>query len=78
MALSDSSLSSALKAIFDAMDAAAADSPKNNQWYADQMAKAIDDQIKTAEVQVGISVDGGTASGGNLVGAKTSALGSIK
>jgi hypothetical protein len=63
MALQEGALSSALKAIFDAMDGAAGGSPKNNQWYADQMAKAISDQIKTAGVPAGTVIT--TVSGGS-------------
>jgi hypothetical protein len=77
MALNDSSFAAVLKGIFDALDAAASGTPKDNEWYAAQLAKAIDDQIKTAEVNPGIDVDGGTQSGGSLAGAKTSSPGSI-
>jgi hypothetical protein len=77
MALNDTGFAAVLKGIFDAMDAAASGIPKDNQWYAAQLAKAIDDQIKTAEVNPGIDVEGGTQSGGSLTGAKTSSKGSI-
>jgi hypothetical protein len=77
MALNDSSFAAVLKGIFDTMDAAAISTPKDNQWLADQLAKAFDDQIKTAEVNPGIDVSGGTQSGGSLTGAKTSSKGSI-
>jgi hypothetical protein len=77
MALNDDTFAQKLKAIFDAMDGAAGGTPKTNQWYAEQLAKAIDDQIKTAEVNAGIDVAGGTQSGGPLVGSKTSAKGSL-
>jgi hypothetical protein len=59
MALQDSALAQTLKTIFDAMGNAARD----NQWYADQMAKAITDQIKTAAIPVGqviVGVAGGS------------------
>jgi hypothetical protein len=59
MALQDSALAQALKTIFDAMNSEARD----EQWYADQMAKAITDQIKTAGVPAGkviTSVSGGS------------------
>ena len=52
MALVSASLAADLKTIFDAMDQA----PTTNTWLADQIAAAIDKQIKTATVQ-------GTASG---------------
>jgi hypothetical protein len=48
-----------LKAIFDAMDG----KEKTTKWYADQMAKAISDQIKTAAIPAGkviIAVAGGS------------------
>jgi hypothetical protein len=54
MALNDSILSEKFKAVFDQMDSAAeSDTPKTNQWLADQLAKAIDDQIKTAGIPTG-------------------------
>jgi hypothetical protein len=69
MALQNSALSQALKAIFDAMEEA-----RDNQWYADQMAQAITDQIKTAGVPAGAvitSVSGG--SGAPAVGVPNTA-----
>jgi hypothetical protein len=77
MALSDSALATVLKGIFRQMRDNAGGIPKDDDWYADQLAKAIDDQIKTADVNAGISVDGGTVSGGNLVGCETSSTGTI-
>jgi hypothetical protein len=77
MALNENTLKTSLLAIFNAMDAAAEGTPKTNEWYAGEMAKAITDQIKTAEVETGIAVQGGTQSGGPLVGAATSAKGKI-
>jgi hypothetical protein len=70
MAVQESALASALKKIFDAMGTEARD----NQWYADQMAKAITDQIKTAGVPAGkviTSVSGG--SGAPAVGVPNAA-----
>jgi hypothetical protein len=61
MALSDSVLSAALKKIFDQMT-----TEKSNEWYADQLAAAIDAQIKTAVVTG--SVTSGEGSGGSVVG----------
>jgi hypothetical protein len=61
VALQNSALASALKTIFDAMDNAASSTPKDNRWYAEQMAKAITDQIKTAGIPAGsviVSVSG--------------------
>ena len=59
MALEESALAQTLKTIFDDMNSEARDT----QWYAEQMAKAITDQIKTAAVPAGtviISVMGGS------------------
>jgi hypothetical protein len=54
MAVVDSVLSIKLKTIFDLMDSSAAgDAPKDNQWLANELAKAIDDQIKTAAIPAG-------------------------
>jgi len=78
MALSDAALATALKGIFRQMREAASTSPKDDDWYADQLAAAIDTQIKTAEVQPGIAVQGGTQTGGSLVNAQTSAVGVIR
>ena len=77
MALNENTLKTALLSVFNAMDAAAGGAPKTNEWYAGELAKAITNQIKTAEVNVGIDVTGGTQSGGALVGAKTAAKGSL-
>jgi hypothetical protein len=59
MALQEDALAQALKTIFDDMDR----EPRDSQWYADQAAKAVTDQIKTAAVPVGtvvVSVSGGS------------------
>jgi hypothetical protein len=75
--LVESVLANAFEDIYNQMDAAAGSAPKTNKWFAEQLAKAITDQIKTAEVESGISVQGGTQSGGSLVSATTSAKGKI-
>jgi hypothetical protein len=77
MALSDGTFATVLKGIFKQMRDNAGGTPKDDDWYAEQLAKAIDDQIKTADVNTGIRVDGGTASGGNLVGCVTSSKGTL-
>jgi hypothetical protein len=78
MALNETALAGALKDIAAQMrNAASSGTPKDDGWYAEQMAKAITDQIKTADVNAGIAVAGGTASGGSLVSAATSAKGSL-
>jgi hypothetical protein len=66
MALQESALASALEAIFSEMETAAAEQPKDNHWYAQQVAKAVTDQIKTAQVTG--SVTSGAGSGGSVTG----------
>jgi hypothetical protein len=73
MALSDSAFAAALKDIFAQMR----DGSKTDDWLAEKLAKAVDDQIKTADVNAGIAVSGGTQTGGALTGAATSAKGSL-
>jgi hypothetical protein len=78
MALSDTALAEKFKTIFDTMDTSAAESPKDNAWYAEQMAKAINDQIKTAEVNPGISVSiPSTSPSGSPSQGTTSAKGTL-
>jgi len=78
MAMDVDSFADILKGIFSAMRGAASDEPKDDDWYAEQLAAAITDHVKTADVKAGISVSGGTASGGNLIGCSTSAKGVIE
>jgi flagellar basal body-associated protein FliL len=52
MALVDNALKNALLAVFEEMTT----SPMSNADYAAKIAKAIDDQIKTATVSAGIVV----------------------
>jgi len=59
------------------MREAASTSPKDDDWLAEQLAAAIDSQIKTAEANTGIIVTGGTQEGGSLVNAATSTKGVI-
>ena len=76
--LSDTLFAEKLQAIFDAMDTAAATSPKTNAWYAEQLAKAITAQIKTADVNPGISVNiPNTSPSGSPSQGTTSAKGSL-
>ena len=78
MALSDSGFAKKLKAIFDTMDASAADSPKDNAWYAEQLAKVINEQIRTADVNPGISVSiPSTSPAGSPSQGTTTAKGSL-
>jgi hypothetical protein len=61
MALVESVLSNALESVYNQMDASASGTPKTNKWLAEQLAKAITDQIKTAEIAAGkviVSVSG--------------------
>jgi hypothetical protein len=76
MALVDSALSAALKAIFDTMKESAKTSPKDDQWFADQLAAAIDAQIKTAAVSTTVtgSVTSGAGAGGLVAGSGTGGL----
>jgi hypothetical protein len=63
MALVESVLAEALESIYNQMDAAAGSTPKTNKWFAEQLAKAVTDQIKTAEIAAGkviVSVSGGS------------------
>jgi hypothetical protein len=76
MALVDGALAGALKSIFKQMRDPASENPKGDDWYADQLAKAIDDQIKTGDVQTGISVAGTCPDG--PVTARTITLGVIR
>lgn len=78
MALQDTTFAEKLKAIFDAMDTSAKDNPKDNAWYAGEIAKAITEQIKTAEVKAGIPVNiPSTSSPGSPSQGATSATGSL-
>ncbi|MDR0403582.1 MAG: hypothetical protein LBH35_08360 [Treponema sp.] len=64
MALVESVLENALNSIYNQMDAAAGGTPKTSQWFAHELAKAITDQIKTAEIASGkviVSVTGQAA-----------------
>jgi DNA repair ATPase RecN len=64
MALVESVLSNAIERIYNQMDAAASETPKTNKWLAEQLAKAVTDQIKTAEIAAGeviVSVSGNAA-----------------
>ena len=53
MALSDSILKNKLLLLFTSMKAA----PVTDEVYADQLAKIINEQIKTATVKPGINVE---------------------
>jgi hypothetical protein len=63
MPLNDSAFAGVLKGIFDDMWNAAENSPRDNAWYADKMAKAINDEIRNGDVQPGISLQAAEHSG---------------
>jgi hypothetical protein len=80
MAIVHSVLAGRLKTIFDTMDSSAVgNAPKDNQWLAEELAKAIDDQIKTASVLPGIAVSiPSTSPAGTPSQGATSATGSLQ
>jgi hypothetical protein len=78
MALSESALAGVLKGIYAEMRNAASGSPKDDDWLAEQLAKAITDQIKTADVNAGITVNiPSTSPEGSPSQGATSAKGSL-
>jgi hypothetical protein len=77
MALSEEFLAGKLKIIFQAMWDARGTEPKTYEWYAGELARDITAHIKTAEVNTGIEVQGGTQTGGSLTGARTTTKGTI-
>lgn len=71
--LEATTLQQALLTIFTEMEAAASGTPKIKEWYAEKIAQAITDQIKSAEIPPGTVVVevAGTAKGiPNPVGIK--------
>jgi hypothetical protein len=78
MALNDAALAGALKDIFRQMRDNAGGTPKDDDWYAGQLAKAVTDQIKTADVNAGIAVSiPSTSTEGSPSQGSTSAKGSL-
>jgi hypothetical protein len=73
MALSDDVMKSALLALYADMG----DYVMADDEFARRMAEITDTQVKTADVNTGIAVDGGTVSGGSLVDCQTSSLGTL-
>lgn len=69
--LDDKTLSKNLLDLFKSMK----DKPMSDEDYADKLAKIIDDQIKTAEVQPGIDVQ--TTGNQNSQTGKTTGTGKI-
>lgn len=66
-------LQQALLTIFTEMEAAASGTPKTKEWYAEKIAQAITDQIKSAEIPPGtvvIEVAGAAKGVPNPVGIK--------
>jgi hypothetical protein len=78
MALNDATFATVLKNIFKQMRDSAGGTPKDDDWYADQLAKAIDDQIKTAQVNTGIQVTiPSTSQSGSPSSGSTTAIGTL-
>ena len=69
--LNDKTLAKNLLELFQSMK----DEPMSDDDYAEKLAKIIDDQIKTAEVQAGIAVS--TAGNQNTQTGKTTAAGKL-
>ena len=66
-------LQQVLLGIFTEMEAAASGTPKTKEWYAEKIAQAITDQIKSAEIPPGrvvVEVAGGAKGVPNPVGIK--------
>ena len=66
-------LQQALLTIFTEMEAAASGMPKTKEWYAEKIAQAITDQIKSAEIPPGtvvVEVAGAAKGVPNPVGIK--------
>ena len=54
--LDNNTLKTELLTIFTEMEAAASGTPKTKEWYAEKIAQAITDQIKSAEIPPGMVV----------------------
>lgn len=66
-------LQQVLLGIFTEMEAAASGTPKTKEWYAEKIAQAITDQIKSAEIPPGtvvVEVAGAAKGVPNPVGIK--------
>ena len=71
--LAAQTLQQALLTIFTEMEAAASGTPKTKEWYAEKIAQAITDQIKSAEIPPGtvvVEVAGAAKGVPNPVGIK--------
>jgi hypothetical protein len=71
--LNKSTLEAELLGIFTEMEAAASGAPKTKEWYAEKIAQAITDQIKSAEIPPGtvvVEVAGAAKGVPNPVGIK--------
>lgn len=69
MPLNDEAFAVDLCSIFDDMWNAAENNPRNNMYYAEKMAKRINDEIRKGDVQTGIPVS---------TGGVTTSIGKIK
>lgn len=71
--LEATTLQQVLLGIFTEMEAAASGTPKTKEWYAEKIAQAITDQIKSAEIPPGtvvVEVAGAAKGVPNPVGIK--------
>ena len=71
--LEATTLQQVLLGIFTEMEAAASGAPKTKEWYAEKIAQAITDQIKSAEIPPGtvvVEVAGAAKGVPNPVGIK--------
>jgi len=71
--LDNNTLKTELLTIFTEMEAAASGTPKTKEWYAEKIAQAITDQIKSAEIPPGtvvVEVAGAAKGVPNPVGIK--------
>jgi len=59
MPLNDKIFADDLYAIFEDAWNAADGNPRNNRWFADMLAKRINDEIRSGDVQKGIPVVAG-------------------
>jgi len=63
MALNDKAFAAVLQGIFDDMWNIAENNKRSNSWYAEQLAKAINDEIRNGDVQPGIPGTNSTTTG---------------
>nr|AGS53502.1 hypothetical protein [uncultured bacterium contig00055] len=66
MPLDDKAFAGRLKEIFDDMWNTAEGVTRSNAWYAEKLAKAINDEIRNGDVQPGIPLTAGPYSGATI------------